>query len=136
MSSLPECGAQDWERAQGYFKRLGVEFPQSTYKPTAQLILSLHDQAAQISAEITRLNAEGEQLRSEGVRLRNEIATLQNDAAQQRTNSSQLHEQIARLKAEADVAAVELDKREQRIKQLNTQLDRLIRIESQRRPRQ
>jgi hypothetical protein len=135
ISSLAECGPQDWDRAQGYFKRLAVEFPQSPYKPTAQLILSLHDQAAQISVEISRLTAEAQQLRTEGTRLRNEITALQSDAAQMRTNSSQLHEQIARLKAEADLAATELDKRDQKIRQLNTQLERLIRIDTQPRTR-
>lgn len=121
--------------ASSYLMKLVEEFPQSSYKATAQLILSLRDQAAQVSAEIARLTAEEAQLRSEGTRLRNEVTALQNDAAQLRTNSSQLNEQIARLKAEADVAATELDKREQRIKDLNTQLERLIRIDSQRRAR-
>jgi len=135
INSVPECGRQDWTVASGYLTKLVEEFPQSSYKPAAQLILSLRDQAAQISAEIARLTAEETQLRAEGTRLRNELTSLQNDAAQLRTNSSQLNEQIARLKADADVTAAELDKRDQKIRQLNTELDRLIRIDSQRRTR-
>jgi outer membrane protein assembly factor BamD (BamD/ComL family) len=136
INSIPECGRQDWETASGYLKRLAVEFPQSPYSITAHLILSLRDQAAQISAEIARLTVEQEQLRTEGTRLRNEIANLQNDATQLRTDSAQLNEQIARLKSEASVAAMELDKKNERIRQLSTQLDRLIKIDSQPRARQ
>ena len=135
IESVPECGRQDWASADAYIKRLLVEFPQSSYRVTAQLILSLRDQAAQISAEISRLTAEGTQLRAEGIRLRNEITALQNDAAQLRSSSSLLSEQITRLKAEAEVTSAELDKREKSIRQLNTELDRLIRIDSQRRAR-
>lgn len=135
INSIPECGRQDWDTATGYLKRLAVEFPQSSYSTTAHLILSLRDQASQISAEIARLTAEQQQLRTEGTRLRNEIATLQADAAQLRTDSAQLNEQIAKLKSEASSAAAELDKRNERIRQLNTQLERLIRIDSQPRAR-
>jgi outer membrane murein-binding lipoprotein Lpp len=133
--SVPECGRQDWDTASGYLRRLAVEFPQSSYSTTAHLILSLRDQAAQISTEIARLMVEQEQLRVEGTRLRNEITALQNDAAQLRTDSAQLNEQIARLKSEASLAATELDKKNERIRQLNTQLERLIRIEAQPRSR-
>jgi outer membrane murein-binding lipoprotein Lpp len=132
INSVPECGRQDWATADAYMKRLVVEFPESSYRLTAQLILSLRGQAAQISAEISRLTAEQEQLRSEGVRLRNQITALQEDASQLRMSSSQLNDEINRLKAEATVAANELDKKDQRIRQLNTELERLIRIDFER----
>ena len=135
INSLPQCGRQDWATADGYLKRLLAEFPESTYRPPAQLIRSLRDQTSQISAEIARLTAEGIQLRDEGVRLRNEVTALQNDASLLRTSSSQLNEQIAKLKAEAEVTSTALEKSEQRIRQLNAELDRLIRIESQPRSR-
>jgi outer membrane murein-binding lipoprotein Lpp len=136
INSIPDCGRQDWDAASGYLKRLAVEFPQSSYTITAHLILSMRDQAAQISAEIARLTVEQEQLRTEGNRLRNEITALQSDAAQLRTDSAQLNEQIARLKSEVTAAGTELEKKNERIRQLNTQLERLIRIDSQPRARQ
>jgi len=135
INSVPDCGRQDWATADGYLKRLLVEFPESPHRITAQLILSMRDQAAQISTEIARLNAEVAQLRGEGTRLRNEITALQNDAAQLRTNSSQLSEQIAVLKGQAEVTTAELDKKERQIRQLNTELERVIRVDSQRRAR-
>ena len=136
INSIPECGRQDWETANGYLKRLAVEFPQSSYTTTAHLILSLRDEAAKISAEIARLSAEEAQLRTEGTRLRNEIASLQGDAVQLRTNSAELNDQVAKLRAEVTLATAELDKKNERIKQLTTQLERLIRIDSQPRARQ
>ena len=133
--SLPDPAMQDWQRASGYLRNVVDEFPQSTHKPAAQLILSMRDQATQLSTEIVTLTTEGNLLRNEGTRLRNEVTQLQNDAAQLRTNSTVLNDQIARLKAEADQVALELDKRDQRIRQLNDQLERLIRIDSELRTR-
>jgi outer membrane protein assembly factor BamD (BamD/ComL family) len=135
INSVPECGRQDWATADGYMKRLLVEFPQSPYRLTAELILSLRDQAARISAEIARVTTEQEQLRNEGTRLRNEIAALQNDTAQLRMSSSQLSDEINRLKAEVTAAETELDKKEQQNRLLRTQLERLIRIDTQPRTR-
>lgn len=133
--SLPDEARQDWPRATGYLRRVVDESPQSSYKPAAQLILSMRDQAAQLSTEISKLTSESEQLRNEGTRLRNEVTTLQTDAAQLRSNSTTLNEQIARLKSEADEVAHQLTQRDQKIKQLNTELERLIRIDSERRTR-
>ena len=133
--SLPDQTTQDWTRASGYLKTVVDEFPLSAHKPAAQLILSMREQATQLSTEIARLTAEGNQLRTEGTRLQNEVAQLQNDAVQLRTNSSVLNDQIARLKQEADQVALELEKRDQRIRLLNDQLERLRKIDSERRPR-
>lgn len=135
IHSLPGTQLQDWPRAANYLKSVLSEFPQSSYKPAAQLILSMRDEAAQLSAEIAKLTAEGNQLRTEGARLRNEVTELQSDAALLRSNSTVLNEQILKLKAQADAVAAELDKRDQRIRQLNNELDRLTRIDSQPRTR-
>ena len=132
--SLPEPERQDWTRASGYLRNVVNEFPQSSYKPTAQLILSMRDQATELSMEIAKLTAESTQLRNEGTRLRNEVTQLQDDAALLRTNSTALTNQIATLKAEADRVGLELDKRDQKIRELNNALERLVRIDSERRP--
>ena len=133
--ALPDPMLQDWTRATGYLKNVVDEFPQSAHKPAAQLILTMRDQATGLSAEIAKLTAESNQLRDEGTRLRNEVTQLQTDAAQLRTNSTALNDQIARLKAEADRVGLELDKRDQRIRELTGQLERMIKIDSERRSR-
>ena len=133
LYSLPSSERQDWTRAAGHLRNVVDEFPQSPYTPTAQLILSMRDQATQLSAEIAKLTAEGDQLRSEGARLRTEVTELQANAAQLRSTSSVLNDQIVKLKAEADLVALELDKRDQRIRQLNNQLERLIQSDLERR---
>ena len=133
--SLPDQTTQDWPRAAGYLKTVVDEYPLSAHKPAAQLILTMRDEATQLSTEIARLTAEGNQLRTEGTRLQNEVAQLQKDADVLRTNSDVLNGQIVKLKQEADQVALELNKRDQRIRQLNDQLDRLIKIDSERRTR-
>jgi len=135
IHTVPECGREDWATAEAYMKRLFAEFPESSYRSPAHLILSLRDESAKISTEISRLTAEQAELRNEGIRLRNEIATLQNDTAQLRMSSSQLNEEINRLKTEAEQVAEQLKNKDQRIRQLTTELDRLNRIDSERRAR-
>ena len=76
------------------------------------------------------------QLRTEASQLRAEATQLRTDTAQLRSNSAQLNDQLARLKVEAaDQLQLEVEKRERTIKQLNTELERLYRIDSERRPR-
>ncbi|HET9215828.1 MAG TPA: hypothetical protein VFR18_02545 [Terriglobia bacterium] len=133
--SLPDQTTQDWPRAAGYLKTVVEEYPLSAHKPAAQLILSMRDQATQLSMEIARLTVEGNQLRTEGMRLQDEVGKLKTDADLLQTNSIGLKEQIERLKQEAEQVALELNKRDQRIRQLNDQLDRLIKIDSERRTR-
>jgi hypothetical protein len=133
--SLPESGRQDWVRAASYFNRLVTDFPQSSLKPAAQLILSTREQSVQLTASIARLTEEAAQLRATSADQINQIAKLRSDADQQA-------EQIGKSKAEAEQQAQEVQKRELQIRQLNvqidqlkTQLDRLIRVDSERRPR-
>ena len=132
--TLPEGERQDWPRAVGYLSRLVTEFPQSPLKPTAQVILSAREQSTQLSVDISRLNNEMGQLRNEIAQLRNEGSQLRNEGSQLRTNISQLNEELAKVKADAAAQlALEVEKRDQRIKQLNTELERLIRIDADRR---
>jgi hypothetical protein len=133
--SIPESGRQDWVRAASYFNRLVTEFPQSSLRPAAQLILSNHEQSVQLSANITRMTEEVAQLRATSAEQINQIAKLRSEADQQ-------SDQIGKFKADAEQAIQEVQKRELVIRQLNmqidqlkTQLDRLIRIDTERRPR-
>ena len=136
--ALPESGRQDWVRATAYFNRLVTDFPQSALKPAAQLILSSKDQAVQLSANITRLTEEAAQLRATSAEQTNQIAKLRADLDQQ-------SEQIGRIKAEAAAELTDqITKRDLVIRQLNgqidqlkTQLERLIRVDTERtsRPR-
>lgn len=134
--SVPEARLVDWPKASGYLNRLVTEFPQSSFKPAAQLILSARDQSAQLSRDVARLTDEATQLRADAAQLRAEATQLRADNAQLRNNSTQLNDQLARLKVEAaDQLQLEVDKRERTIKQLNTELERLYRIDAERRPR-
>jgi predicted RNase H-like nuclease (RuvC/YqgF family) len=75
-------------------------------------------------------------LRNEIAQLRNESSQLRNEGSQLRNNISQLNEELAKVKADAAAQlALEVEKRDQRIKQLNTELERLIRIDADRRRR-
>ena len=131
--TLPE-ERQDWPRAVGYLSRLVTEFPESPLKPTAQVILSAREQATQLSVDASRLNNEMGLLRNEIAQLRNEASQLRNEGSQLRTNISQVNEELAKVKADAAAQiALEVEKRDQRIKQLNTELERLIRIDADRR---
>ena len=119
--ALPGDSRQDWQRSRDFFNRLVTEFPESSWKPAAQLILAMRDQTSQLSVEAARMTNEAAQLRAE--------------AAQLRTNSAQLTDQVTKLKADADLLTQEVEKKEQRIKQLNADLDRIIKIDSGPRPR-
>ena len=111
-----------------------TEFPQSPLKPTAQVILSVREQATQLSVDVSRLNNEAGQLRNEVAQLRNEASQLRNEGSQLRNDISQLNEELAKVKADAAAQiALEVEKRDQRIKQLNTELERLIRIDADKR---
>ena len=136
-----EGGRQDWPKAIASLKGLMAEFPQSSLNPAAQLILSLRERSTQLSAEIEKLTTEAGQLRNEATQLRNQIAQLRTEEAQLRgeatqlkISSSQLNEQLTKIKADAELLMMELEKREQRIRQLNTELERLNRLDSERRP--
>lgn len=133
--TVPEARLVDWSKASGFLNRLVTEFPQSSLKPAAQVILSAREQASALTAEVMRLTDETTQLKAEATQLRTEANQLRNDTAQLRNSSAQLNDQIARLKLEADNLTQQVEQREQRIKQLNTQLERLLRVESERRPR-
>ena len=133
--ALPEGGLQNWPRAIGFLNSLLTEFPQSSLKPTAQLILSMRDQAAQLSAEIAKLTNESSQFRNDIAQLQNEAAQLRNDSAQLRSDATQLRTTSTQLTEQVMQLTQEVEKRDQRIKQLNTELERLIRIDSERRPR-
>lgn len=133
--SLPATGRQDWPRATGYFNRLATEFPQSSLKPAAQLIVSTREQSVQLSADVARLTDETSQLRADSSQQSSQIAKLRGDAEQQ-------SDQIAKLKTGVDERSQEIEKRDLIIRQLNvqidqlrTQLERLIRVDSDRRPR-
>jgi len=136
--ALPESGRQDWVRATSYFNRLVTDFPQSSLKPAAQLILSTRDQAIQLSANIARLTDEATQLRATSAEQINQLAKLRADIEQQ-------SEQIGKIKGDAAAElSDQINKRELVIRQLNaqidqlkTQLDRLIRVDTERtsRPR-
>jgi len=133
--SVPDGGRQDWVRATSYYNRLVSEFPQSSLKPAAQLILSAREQSVQLSATIARLNTETAQLQAASAEQISLMAKLRADAEQQ-------SEQIGKLKADVDQRDQEIQRREGLIREakmeidrLKTQLDRLIRIDSERRPR-
>lgn len=133
--AIPDTGRQDWVRATSYYNRLVTEFPESSWKPAAQLILSSREQSVQLSASISRLTEEANQLRATSAEQLNQIAKLRTDAEQQ-------SEEIGKAKANAEQLSQEVNKRELTIRQLNvqidqlkTQLDRLIRVDTERRPR-
>lgn len=134
--SLPDAKFVDWPKATGFLNRLVTDFPQSSFKPAAQLILSVREQSVQLLRDVGRLNDEATQLRADAAQLRAEATQLRADNAQLRSSSTQLTDQIARLKVEAaDQLQLEVDKRERTIRQLNTELERLYRIDAERRPR-
>jgi len=98
------------------------------------VILSSREQATQLSVDVSVLNNEMGQLRNEIAQLRNEASQLRNEGSQLRTNISQVNEELAKVKADAAAQiALEVEKRDQKIKELNTQLERLIRIDADRR---
>jgi outer membrane protein assembly factor BamD (BamD/ComL family) len=134
--SLPEAKLLDLPKASGLLNRLITEFPQSSFKPAAQLIVSAREQSAQLTREVARLTEESTQLRADAAQLRAEATQLRADNSQLRNSSTQLNDQLARLKVEAaDQLQLEVDKRERTIRQLNTELERLYRIDAERRPR-
>lgn len=137
--AMPDSGRQDWPKAIASLKGLLAEFPQSSLNPAAQLILSLRDRSTQLTAEIEKLTTEAGQLKNESSQLRNQIAQLRTEEAQLRgeatqlkISASQLNEQLMKLKADADLLMMELDQKNQRIRQLNTELDRLNRLDATR----
>lgn len=129
--SLQEGGRQDWVRATSFFNRLVTEFPQSPFRPASLLILSTRDQSVQLSANLARLADEASQLRATSAQQINQIATLQ-------ATSGQQSDDIAKLKSERDQISQEVEKRDLQIRQLNvqidqlkTQLERLIRVDTE-----
>jgi predicted small lipoprotein YifL len=113
--------SQDWQKAGNHLNQLVMEFPESPLKPPAQLILSLREQATQLSGEVARLTSEAAQLRTEAAELQN--------------NKSQLADQIASLNTKAEQLTLEAARNKETIKELNSQLERLIRSDLQSRPR-
>jgi TolA-binding protein len=119
IHALP--GQQDWTRASGLLNQLMSEFPQSPLRVPAQLILSIREESTQLSTDISRLTKEATQLRTE-------LSQMKTSSAESAEAASRLTNEITQLRQQADV-------REQRIRQLNSDLERLIRIDSQNRPR-
>jgi TolA-binding protein len=111
-------GQQDWPRSAGFLNQLISETPQSPFRAPAQLILSIHDQATQLSDEVSRLT--------------NEASRLRLEAAELKAASTQSTARADRLMAEVDLLKQQADQREQIIRRLNTDLERLIKIDSQR----
>ncbi|HEX4996973.1 MAG TPA: hypothetical protein VFY29_02040 [Terriglobia bacterium] len=147
--ALPSEAPQDWQRVGNYFRQLATEFPASPLKPTADLILGLRKEVAQLMADDQRQMAESQRLMSENQRqlaesqrlmtenqrLTSETQRLMNETQQLTAETQQLTAETQRLTAESRQLSAESQQREQRIKQLTTELDRLIRIDSERRGR-
>ena len=109
---------QNWIQARTFLTQLISEFPQSSLRPIAELILSIQDQSVQLSAEVSRAN-------SQAAQLQREIAQLKNDSAQS-------SEKVTRLNSEVEQLRQKAQESEQIIRQLNADLDRLIKIDQNR----
>jgi tetratricopeptide (TPR) repeat protein len=112
------AGQQDWARAAGFLNQMMSEFPQSPLRVEAQLILGLRDQSVQLSTDVSRLT--------------NEAAQLQSEVAQLRSSAVQSKEQLTRLTSDIKELERKAAEREAHIRQLNDDLQRLIKIDSQR----
>jgi hypothetical protein len=63
--ALPGDSRQDWQRAEFYLSQLVSDFPVSPLRTPAQLILSLHAETLQLTAETERRDQSVRQLNSE-----------------------------------------------------------------------
>jgi hypothetical protein len=68
--ALRPAPSADWQRAAALFKQLMDEFPNSPYKPPANLIVSLHSELDQLSADSKQRDQRIKQLTTELDRLK------------------------------------------------------------------
>jgi len=116
IHALPAPEVYDWPRATSLFKQLASEFPSSPWRPVSQLVMSLRDQTTSLAAEV-------QTMKSDAARIQTQIESL-------RSNSAEQSAQIVKLQKDAEMLKDEIGKRDQKIKDLNSDLQRLIRIDS------
>ena len=121
IHALPGETGPNWGSVSEYFNQLISEFPESHLRLVAQVILSLRDQATTLSAEVGQLH--------------NQAAELRNRAEELQRSSDGLYEQLKIVEAREAELKLEADRKEQRIRQLNADLQRLIRVDTESRPR-
>jgi tetratricopeptide (TPR) repeat protein len=68
--ALKPAGSADWKRATTFFRQLIQEHPNSAYKPTAHLLLTLRTDLDQATADVRQSNQRLKQLTTELDRLR------------------------------------------------------------------
>jgi methyl-accepting chemotaxis protein len=121
LYASPIPALQDWNRALTFLKQVSSEFPSSPWKPMAELIVSMRDQTTQLTEQTRRMSSEAAQLQAQIDALRN--------------SSSQLTAQINTLTTNAAQLKQDISQRDEKIRQLTTDLERIIRIDTQSRPR-
>jgi hypothetical protein len=109
LHALPDSTASDQDRASGYLRDLISRYPQSPLRPQAQLYLQLQEQ---ITA-----------LRSEIVQSQIQVQVLSGQIAEMKQAGG---EEVEQLRAG-------LKEREERVRQLSEELDKLKAIDMQRR---
>lgn len=63
--ALPENPNHDWRRATTWLKQLVDQFPQSPFKPPARLILALHSEVGELTADTQKREQRMRQLSTE-----------------------------------------------------------------------
>jgi len=111
----------DWQNATSALNRVVNDFSDSPLKGPASLILELHSRNLDLSSKNLDLNSKNLELNSKNTDLNSKVVDL---------NSKNLE-----LHSELDQMTTDGKQREQRIKELQTQLDRLKRIDADRRKR-
>jgi len=119
VHALPGSPLNDPMRAGALLRELRESYPQSPFRPQADLLLQLHEEAERLRLQLQK---EDERLRSELALREDRIGTLS-----QEVERLQQGEEMGKLRAD-------LAQREEKIRQLTEELDRLKQIDMQRRP--
>lgn len=118
---FPESPVHDSQQATRSLQELLTQYPQSPFRPQAQLLLQFQEEAERLQSEISFREERIAQLTREVERL--EQAELEKMREVERL------EQVELAKLRADVS-----QREERIRQLTQELEKLKEIDMQRRP--
>lgn len=128
---LPQSTAYGPDEALRILKDLTARFPASSWRPHAELILSLSAHAGEQVAELEQLNA-----RIRG--LSDELEKVRNAEKQTRTQLQQVDVAAAKERHEKDARIRQLtatvEELEERIRRLSEELEALKKIDLQRRP--
>lgn len=114
--TFPESPLKDDAQARSYLIRLKQEYPSSPYAREAELLLQARDEADRLRSEVQQRAVHLEQMEQELAVLRHTAEDYQN------------------LQAEMEKLRLSITQREERIRQLSDELQRLKQIDMQRRP--